>query len=313
MTEIRPPLPDSRRSIVREAVRWTLAAAILWFLGSRLAQDWPTVRPALGQLRWEWALASLLPGVAYFLFRITAWRSVLVSLNVRPKWSAAGRIWMNGEIIRYIPGNLWSIVGRVAQYGSLGTSRTTVFASMVIETLVLLLGSVGVSAIGLLPYAAFDFPGRTWGLIAIAAISALAISRRPLRLLVRFIERVLRRREPIALTGPVFRAYALMILSWVAFALFQLMMTISVNVSIDGSDAVAMCGVFTLSWLLGYVSFLTPSGLGVREAALVWLLRPYVDTGTAVLIAVVSRVAMMIVEVGVLAVFHMKKTRESGA
>jgi hypothetical protein len=44
-------------------------------------------------------------------------------------------------------------------------------------------------------------------------------------------------------------------------------------------DGIRMCALYTLAWLAGYLSFITPSGLGVRElafAALAWEYPPEV-------------------------------------
>lgn len=308
------PRPNSRAAgLARDGLRWGLALAILWFLGSRLATDWPTVRPALRDLDWAWMAISLIPGAAYFGWRISAWRMILAELQIRATWVVIGRIWANGEMIRYIPGNVWSILGRVAQSATLGATRTAIFASMVVETLILLLAAAGLSAAGLQAYPGYDAPWRPLLLLAIGLTTLIAATSRPLNALMKLAEKILRRREPIGRVSSGPAVYAVMVLAWTAFALFQLAIAASLGAVPDAQTAIAMSGAFTLSWLLGYLSFLTPSGLGVREAALVFLLRPFMDTPTAVLIAVVSRVVMIVVELGVVAVLNLAARKERPA
>lgn len=47
---------------------------------------------------------------------------------------------------------------------------------------------------------------------------------------------------------------------------------------------------FCLSWIIGFLSFLTPAGLGVREGALAFLLQPSFPLFAAAALALLSRV-----------------------
>ena len=53
---------------------------------------------------------------------------------------------------------------------------------------------------------------------------------------------------------------------------------------------------FVAAWTLGFVSFITPGGLGVREAALVGLLSPFLSVSEATAVALVSRITWTAVE-----------------
>jgi uncharacterized membrane protein YbhN (UPF0104 family) len=51
-----------------------------------------------------------------------------------------------------------------------------------------------------------------------------------------------------------------------------------------------MIGAFTLSWAVGFFSFVTPGGLGVREGALTLLLKPFFPLYAAAALALLSRI-----------------------
>jgi len=53
--------------------------------------------------------------------------------------------------------------------------------------------------------------------------------------------------------------------------------------------------VYGISWLAGYMSFLTPGGIGVREATFV-LLVPAISKGDAALMAVYFRLIFLATE-----------------
>lgn len=302
MNTTAPNSPKQRWGV---AVRWIIAAAIVWFLGSRIANDWPTVQSSFSRLRWAWLAAGLLPAIVYFLMRVAAWRNLLKHLNVPSRFGTAAMVWANGEVVRYIPGNIWSVVGRLAQSTKMNTNRTTMFMSMVLETIVLMLAATGISAIVLIGYPDFKFPMRTVILVVIAGLTLFFASPRPLRWLLHLLQRLLRRTDDAPVIGHAFTAFGYMAIAWLMYALFQLTVAVGLGVTLNFSMLVTMIGAFTLSWIIGYVSFLTPSGLGVREVALVWLLRPYVDQSTALLIAVLSRVMMIAVEVAIVGAVNM--------
>ena len=54
--------------------------------------------------------------------------------------------------------------------------------------------------------------------------------------------------------------------------------------------------IFTISWLAGYLTFLTPAGLGVQEVSMATLLSFYLLLPVAGIVAVVFRVCLMLAE-----------------
>ena len=294
----KPKLP------YRMILRWLLVVVIFYFLGQRLVHDWPSVQDALGRISWKWIGLSLIPGFLYFVPRVASWRSLLRNLGVRTRFWQAGKVWVNGEIVRYIPGNVWSVLGRIAQSGSIGTTRMVVFSSMVLEAILLVAACTMLSAVFLVGYTAWVFPLRTLLLLILAGAMLLITHRRVAQWFVSVVFRVLKRKDPAPTVQGMASAFGWMTLSWIFFELFQLIIIVSLGIAMTLSDGIALMGALLLSWLLGYLSFVTPSGLGVREAATVLLLRPYMGTPEAILVAVVSRVFIILVEIAALGIVN---------
>ena len=55
-------------------------------------------------------------------------------------------------------------------------------------------------------------------------------------------------------------------------------------------------GVFSLSWLAGFLTPFSPGGVGVRESAIVLLLTPFVGGSQAITVALLSRALSLVVE-----------------
>jgi len=58
---------------------------------------------------------------------------------------------------------------------------------------------------------------------------------------------------------------------------------------IGAMDAAKFTGFYAISWVLGYLCFILPGGIGVREGVQVYLLNLFVPLPVAILIAVTSR------------------------
>ena len=58
---------------------------------------------------------------------------------------------------------------------------------------------------------------------------------------------------------------------------------------VDFSQLIMVTGIYAVAWSIGFLSFLTPSGLGVREGILSLLLTTVLPPATAILVALLSR------------------------
>jgi uncharacterized membrane protein YbhN (UPF0104 family) len=56
-----------------------------------------------------------------------------------------------------------------------------------------------------------------------------------------------------------------------------------------------LCAFYMVAWFVGYVSLLTPSGLGVRELVFAWLAKDFAGDAVA-LMAVVGRINLLFVD-----------------
>jgi len=60
-------------------------------------------------------------------------------------------------------------------------------------------------------------------------------------------------------------------------------------------DGMQLCAYYMLAWFVGYISLLTPSGLGVRELAFAWLAKDFPADAVA-LMAIVGRASLLAVD-----------------
>jgi uncharacterized membrane protein YbhN (UPF0104 family) len=255
---------------------------------------------------WLLALAFLgfmLQELSYGLI----WRSVLARLGSRLGLRLCLRIYLASEFVRYIPGNVWHVLTRILWVGKYGVSRPVAFASMAIELITKLAAGLLVFSISLLFWQDFGkvgslLRGSLVDILGVASIIALFTGLHP-----RFLNGVLNwallrmKREPIQLTLR-YNDILFITLAWCASwivagtAFYVLLLALW-----PAAPLVAwpICiGIYAIAWDIGFVSFITPSGLGIREAAIVALfaLALPLPAGLASIMALLSRLVSTLAE-----------------
>jgi len=82
---------------------------------------------------------------------------------------------------------------------------------------------------------------------------------------------------------------------------------------VQWTDAWGLTACFAFAWIVGFLSFLTPGGLGIREGLLSLLLSRYMPTPQATLVALLCRVWMLSAEIVLAGVaFMLNRTRTKG-
>ncbi len=279
--------------------RWHQVTAVKWSLD-----------PAL------FALACLVLALSYALVA-GLWAVALASVS--PVAVTAGaRIWFLSNLARYVPGNVWSFVGAVELARREGAPRRTTLTVMALTQAL----SVGLALLIGLPVLLAEWTrlGRPALLgLAVAvglALLALVLWRRLERLLRRrwpelglVLDRLLRRAGGTAgargdagaerlvlpsrgLTLGLAGGYALY---WVVTGLAFAALVRGLFPLAGSAVPLAVAG-YAASYAVGFLSLLTPAGLGVREAVLVLALAPVIPAGPALVVALVSRLWMMAFE-----------------
>lgn len=280
---------------------WLRAAVVLLVLG---AWGW-FLWGQLDALRaYEWRLAPL-PfaaavgwGALYFAGLALSWTLLLRTTGGAARQVALAdgvRIWTGTMLSRYLPGNIWHIVGRVALAGSLGVSRTQVATSATVEQLLTLLGALALFALSL-PFWRGAAGPEVWLLLFVPVGLAL-LHPRVLGALLAAAAARLRRPElawPYSY-GELMRILVAYILANLAGGL-ALWVIIAALAPTELGQLAFVIGAAAAAWAAGYLSFLTPSGLGVREAALTAMLAQVYPLPAAIVGSLVYRLALTLGE-----------------
>ncbi len=297
------------KKIGKRVIQIGLPIIVLGFFLYYVAHNWNAL--AAHSFQWNpWLLAlSLLGFIVQEISFGLIWRAILARLDARLGVRTTLRIYLAAEFVRYIPGNVWHVLTRILWVSKYGVSRTTAFASMTIELITKLSAGVLVFALSLLFWHDISAVGsflHSWFIIlfGIFIILALVIGLHP-RILNALLNGALRvlKRQPVSLTVR-YRDILLVTLLWsgswlIAGGAFYLMLLALWPTT--PIAALPICvGIYAIAWDIGFVSFITPSGLGFREGAiglLFALALPVLPASLGAIIALLSRLVSTLAEV----------------
>jgi hypothetical protein len=286
----------------KRVVRLAVLALIIVFVGLAIQKSWAQLPEGFTwKVNWAYLVLAYLTLVAQELCFALIWRAILARLGSRLAVVPAERIYLNSEFVRYIPGNVWHVFTRVLWAEREGVPRVTGFASMTIELATKVASAALVFAVSLLAWPDVRSAAGALGqrglplTIAIVGVPLLLVGLHP-RVLswgLNFALRKLGRpaftlslgyRDLLAITG-------LWMASWIIAGLgFAMLVRALVPGSLSVAVIIICSGVYAIGWDIGFLSFITPSGLGFREAALAGLL---VAAGLAPVWAVALAIAIV--------------------
>lgn len=286
---------------LRRILGYAIALAALISLGGVLARTWGDLVQA--GFRFDFDLPPLVASLMLLVvargFAVEAWRRILISLGEDFDFAFGARVWFLSNLTRYIPGNIWQVATMMVMVEQRGVSKTSALLSQVLYTALALAiaGLLGLMFVlarpdlfsTILPASIATFAPLIVGVAFAALIFIFAL---PLthRLIVALTARLMRRAivapVPTFTRGlvPPFFSLLMWLTNGIAFYLF-----VASLAPISISHLFAYIAMNAGAYWIGYVSFLTPSGLGVREGALALLLSTFFPMPVAVVIALVTR------------------------
>jgi uncharacterized membrane protein YbhN (UPF0104 family) len=288
---------------------------LIWFLYTQLdvlsAYDW--------QIDPLWLVLAVSFSGLYFGGLGCCWAFLLRLMSNSfhaPKLLRSAHIWQMSMVTRYLPGNVWHILSRAAFAEQLGVSRGLVIASATVEQLFTLMGALLVAPL-ILPW----FSSRIIGSIELqigwiipATIVGGVIAMHPgiLGRILRWIAARLGRPE-IAWHYRYRTVLALLFLYSVTTMIAGLSLVAIVNgLTIIGFITFPLIiGSAAFAWAAGYLSIVTPSGLGVREGVLAGLLAMILPLPVAIVASLLFRLVTTLGEVLSLCVFWLLGRQQS--
>lgn len=285
------------------ALQALFVVLVFFFLGRSLWNNWGRLEIDFSNINYFYLSFSLILFTLAWAGAALAWGHIAKKLKNPLKAKDSIKLWVWSQSARYIPGSVWQVVGRVHMAEKKGMKKGKTLASIAVETSNLVISSLVVFALSLpfwptLKTLSSYRPFFIAGVLVFGFLHPRAFNWT----LGVFIQRLDKEEKPanydfkeiIGMLMPY-------VLIWLVFGLAFFFLAISLNIGGISLLPIAI-GTFALSWVIGFLVVIAPGGLGAREGALVFFLGLFISNPLAILLAVLSRVMMILAELILLAI-----------
>jgi uncharacterized membrane protein YbhN (UPF0104 family) len=305
----------------KQIVRWIIVVAIFVFFGKMVWNNWNQVKDASFTFEvFPLILSTLIFAFSYFI-QIWAWYLITLKLKIALSPSDTLKSWFYSQLGKYLPGKVWLLLSRFYFYESRGKSKKSISVALYFEMVTIMV------AAGLVFLAALIFFREIWlfyswkqsgWLILLFLLGFVSLHPRVLQKILNWTL-VQFKREPVSLSisySDILWILFVCIVSWVIGGVGFYLFVDSVY-PVAPQYILFLTGALAISSTLGLVAIFAPSGLGVREGALVYLLSFVMATPVAVIISILTRIWMTLIEIGLIGMVYLisrfQKESEKGS
>lgn len=307
-----PPVITRAIARFKPLLRWVILGAVVVFLGKTLGDRATDVADlTFTRATWGWLAVSLGVTSVAHLWSGWVWRWILREFGQPAPLIPVMRVYLQTNIAKYLPGNVWHFYGRIRaahQWGMpwAGAAATVILEPLLMAAAALVLGTVAA-------------PQSQWWLQGAIAIAVL-IGVHP-----KFLNPILKKlgrsklkspstettnpaEIPTQLTTAGLKRYpTLPFLGEGGFLLWRGAGFLCVVAAFDNSALVhwpQLLSGFGLAWLVGLVVPGAPGGVGVFEATALGLLGNLIAPGALLAGVACYRLVSVIAEAGLAAIAY---------
>ncbi len=277
-----------RKKVIKRILQVLLIGVIFYFLAKNLYVNWNEIVKYDWDINYYFLTYSLLLLMVGSILMALGWNLILRVLGGRLTYKKALKIFFITDLAKYVPGKVWTMVGKVYLCKKEGIPVATTSASVFIQPLMQVVAGILMFLVSL-PFwtKSNDFVNKLYFLLPLIPIGLIMLHP---AIMVRLLNFVLTKfkQEPIELHIKYRHILLILLLwcgLWVLTGVTYYFLIIAVH-PFPISRLPVTIGIFAIA---GISQFLTPSGIGVLEGVLTVLLGLYLPVPVAILIALLAR------------------------
>lgn len=260
------------RNFLTFLVGWPLSLTALYFIFNSFSPSQKNLQSIIGNIKLPLVIVGLCSFLIYYFLRSVIWKKILSMEGISLTFQESAFLWASSEFKRYIPGNIWSFLGRSVSFSKIGISGKTIAKALIIELQIVLMGAVLSSLLSLSFFLSqFSIPAIIkFSIITLIVLLTLffvvlyIFQNKVIKIIPGNFRNLVNRILPIYKPNEIFH---LLFISTIAFFFFGAgyYFSISSIFHLNSTLVISLISFFVLSLLIGLFSFITPTGLGVRE------------------------------------------------
>jgi uncharacterized membrane protein YbhN (UPF0104 family) len=294
----------TNKKLIKNIFGWLLAAIILYVLFRSIYIHRDELANWDWRINWLYAALSIITLMGAYLCGSQAWLEIIKGFGYKIKLHESFRVIYMANLGRYIPGKVWQVIGMVGLAKEINVPPQISLASFALAqafalpaSFVLIPLTVGMGS----SLASLEvYRDILYGFMGAVVVAFLFLFFNPGGLNWA-LNKVLKlfRQEPVNYHPDMKNRTVIFlwyILNWTLFGLsfhfFLKALLAQTNISFIHS-----AGYYITAYVLGYITILSPGGLGVREGVMSALLAPQFGVPVAASISIINRVWITIAEV----------------
>jgi hypothetical protein len=304
------------RPWLRRLISLGVTAVLLFFVIEPIVAGWRQAEPHLNRISpFQFVFATFMAVTFLVAFRVLSWWLVLAKLGHRLHGASVARVWITGELSRYVPGRNWQVVSRSFLTRLYNVMPTTCVSSHVVEVTLFVVANIAFAVLAamILGLKRTDDASTRWWLIVGVSTMPLLLSLLHPRVFYSVTNRVLvaigRQRLSAQVRGGTLVVLQVWMVLGLAFASLAMWLIASGPFHLSMEQWWLVGGVYSIAWLAGFAAFWAPAGIGVREWVFMFLLIAALPTeirnqfgpdslyAIAAIMAIILRIWMTIAEI----------------
>lgn len=295
------------RPWVKRTLQLIFVALLVIFVGAYLRDQWDQLRDYTLTVDW---LALILAQIALVIglaaLSIANWY-VLKYLGTPLPLVETCRIFFVSNVAKYLPGSIWALPGRMFLYQRAGVPTAKSIVAVFWEVLFMVIGAALLALLGW-RFLAHYLPD--WVLLLGVAVGVLGLAVLYLllrdqhlrgRLLALPLPEKLRThlsRDELWLTpGQAAVVLACFLAAWMLVGLSFAGMVYAITDGFIASWWVELSGLYLGTWVVGFLIFFTPGGIGVRDVLIGLGMSVLVADPLPAVVAILARITWTLAEV----------------
>jgi glycosyltransferase 2 family protein len=289
---------------VRYVASFLIASGVIFFFARAVERNWSEVRAHHFRLHYPLLVCAFATVIAASLLASRAWQTSinLLSAGRQLTFSETVATVNTTSLTKYLPGKFWSYAIQMYWLSARGFSKSLVLYVNLINLALSLITGVLVSLVFLL-FTQGPFP-RSAVLVALVVLSLLDVAgmyfhTRALQLGIALVKRVFKRELAFFdVSAPLLiRLHLIHFLAQIVSGAGGFALCAAIGYDLAPSTVLLVMASLILADTVGFVVFLVPGGLGVREATMFMLLGGAAIGSLAVVLPLVSRLLYMLADV----------------
>ncbi len=250
-----------------------------------------------------WLAVSAVCVAAFYATEAEIWRWIVTMLGAHIDPIPSRALWGKSLLARYVPTNVLMVVGRVVMAEKHGVPKRVTLTSVVYELGLAFGTAVIVGAYFVIELPDLDDQPARYAVLAVIPVVLAVFHPRVFEPLVNYAFRKLGR-EPLSQVLPFGRVLQLCgayILCWamIGFGVFAFASGLH---PLDASDLPYVAASYPVAFCVAVLTFVVPSGIGTRDAALATAMAAVLAGAVATAIAVAFRIFQTVIELAYVAV-----------